>query len=61
MRLAKVKPETVINEIVPIKEMFKHAVRWGYLKVNPAEYLERPRTQGKEIEILTLNEVAKFL
>lgn len=61
LRLAKVKPKTVINEIVPIKEMFKHAVRWGYLKVNPAEYLERPKTYRKEIEVLTLKEVAKFL
>lgn len=61
MRLAKVKPKTVINEIVPIKELFKHAVRWGYLRVNPAEYLERPRTHRKEIDILTLDEVAKFL
>src|SRR4030042_3346985 len=39
MRLDKVKPKTVINELVPLKEMFKHAVRWGYLKVNPAEYV----------------------
>jgi integrase len=61
LRLAEVKPKTVINEIVPIKEMFRHAVRWGYLRVNPAEYLERPRTYRKEIEVLTLNEVAKFL
>lgn len=59
--MAKVKPKTVVNEIVPIKEMFKHAVRWGYLRVNPAEYLERPKTYRKEIELLTLNEVAKFL
>ena len=61
LRLAKVKPKTVINEIVPIKEMFQHAVRWGYLRFNPAEYLERPRTQRKEIEVLTLEDVAKFL
>jgi len=54
LRLAKVKPKTVINEIVPIKELFKHAVRWGYLRVNPAEYLERPRSHRKEIDILTL-------
>jgi integrase len=61
LRLAKVKPKTVINEIVPIKELFKHAVRWGYLRVNPTEYLERPRTHRKEIDILTLNELREFL
>ncbi len=61
MRLQKVKPKTVINEIVPLKEMFRHAVRWGYLKVNPAEYVERPKAHRKEIEILMLDEVRKFL
>ena len=61
MRLQKVKPKTFINEIVPLKEMFKHAVRWGYLKVNPAEYVERPRLHRKEIEILPLDEVGSFL
>ena len=61
MRLQKVKPKTVINELVPLKEMFRHAVRWGYLKVNPAEYVERPRSHRKEIEMLLLDEVRKFL
>jgi len=61
MRLKKVKPKTVINEIVPLKEMFKHAVRWGYLKINPAEYVERPKSHRKEIDILTLNELREFL
>jgi len=60
-RLQKVKPKTVINEIVPLKEMFRHAVRWGYLKVNPAEYVERPKAHRKEIEILMLDEVRQFL
>src|SRR5574341_783667 len=40
-RETEVKPKTVINEIVPLKLMFKHAVRWGYLKSSPAEYVER--------------------
>jgi len=60
-RLEKVKPKTVINELVPIKEMFKHAVRWGYLKVNSAEYVERPRVEKEEMEILTPKEVRIFL
>jgi len=53
MRLKKVKPKTVINELVPLKLMFKHAVRWGYLKNNPAEYVERPRVEKEEMEILS--------
>jgi len=61
MRLRKVKPKTVINEIVPLKEMFRHAVKWGYLKANPAGDVERPSFDKKEIEILMLDEVRKFL
>ncbi len=26
-----------VEEFVPVKEMFKYAVKWGYLKFNPAE------------------------
>jgi len=60
-RLEEVKPKTVINELVPLKEMFKHAVRWGYLKVNPAEYIERPRVEKEEMDILTPDEIGLFL
>jgi integrase len=60
-RLEEVKPKTVINEIVVIKEMFKHAARWGYLKINPAEHLERPRLEKEEMEVLTPEEISLFL
>lgn len=52
-RLEKVKPKTVINEIVVMKEMFKHAVQWGYLKINPAEYVVRPRYEREEMEVIS--------
>lgn len=61
IRLDDVKPKTVINELVPMKRMFKHAVTWGYLKVNPAEYVERPRVEYEEMEILTPDEIRLFL
>jgi len=60
-RLEKVKPKTVVNELVPLKEMLKHAVRWGYLKVNPAEHVERPRIEKEEIQIPTPEEIRLFL
>ena len=60
-RLEEVKPKTVVNEMVVIKEMFKHAGRWGYLKINPAEHLERPRIEREEMEILTPGEIGPFL
>jgi integrase len=56
-----IQPKTVINELVVVKEMFKHAMRWGHVKVNPAEYVERPRVESKEMEILSPDEVRRFL
>lgn len=41
--------------------MFKHAYRWGYVKKNAAEHLERPKLDPREIEILTPEEVDKLL
>jgi len=60
-RLERVKPKTVINELVPLKEMLKHAVRWGYLKLNPAREVERPRIEREEMAYLTPKEVNLFL
>ncbi len=60
-RETEVKPKTVINEIVPLKLMFKHAVRWGYLKSSPAEYVERPRVEKEEMEILNPDEIRLLL
>lgn len=60
-RIRAVSPKTVCNEVVVIKEMFKHAYRWGYIKVNPAEHLERPKTEKPEVEILAPGEVKKLL
>jgi integrase len=60
-RRDKVSAKTVCNEIVVMKELFKHARKWGYVKVSPAEDVERPKTNGREIEILTPNEIRVLL
>ena len=60
--LAKeLSPKTVLNAMVVLKEMFKHAVQWGYLDVNPAQYAERPRAEDKEMQILTPPEIRRLL
>jgi integrase len=41
--------------------MFTHAVRWGYLRENPAHYVEQPRVRHREIEFLTKEEIHCFL
>lgn len=59
-RKKKVSSKTACNEVVIIKEMFKHAHRWEYLKTNPAEHLERPKLVKTEIEILSPDEVERL-
>ena len=60
--LAKeLSPKTVLNVMVVLKEMFKHAVQWGYLDANPAQYAERPRSEEREMEILTPPEIRRLL
>ena len=44
-----------------MKEMFKHAVQWGYLDANPAQYVERPQVEIEEMEILTPPEIHRLL
>ncbi|MEE8575094.1 MAG: site-specific integrase [Thermodesulfobacteriota bacterium] len=54
-------PKSVNNHLVPLKEMFKHAVIWGYLKESPALYVEKPRIERKEMDYLTPEELRLFL
>jgi integrase len=60
-RFKTVSPKTICNETGLIKQIFKHAHRWGYIKSNPAEHLERPKVARPEIEILNPDEIGKLL
>ncbi len=58
-RMRKVAaPKTAINQIALLKMMFREAKRWGYLKMDPAVELERPRNRHHEIDILTPAELS---
>ncbi len=57
----KLSAKTINNTLVPLKEMFKHAVRWGYLRENPALYVEKPRVERKEMDFLTPEEIRLML
>jgi len=54
-------PASVLKAVALVKEMFKHAVQWGYLDGNPAQYVERPRVEVEEMEILTPPEIHRLL
>ncbi len=55
------KSKTVINEIVVMKLIFQYALKWGYLKTDPALYVERPKHEKEEMQILTPEEIRAFL
>jgi integrase len=56
-----VQPKTIKNTLVPRKEMFTPAVRWGYLRGNPARHVEKPRGPHREMDFLTKEEIHQFL
>lgn len=53
--------KTISNEVVVIKKMYKDAHELGYVKVNPAQHLKRPKITKPEIEILEQDEFQKLL
>lgn len=52
---------TMNHEVALIKLVFRHARRWGYLKISPADDLDRPKATSKEIEVLTPDEFRLFI
>jgi integrase len=54
-------PRTVNKTITVLKLIFKHAVVWGFLKENPARFVERPREKRREMDYLTPDEVRRLL
>ncbi|MEW6189553.1 MAG: site-specific integrase [Actinomycetota bacterium] len=57
----KLSPKTISNMVTLLKEMFKYAVIWGYLKENPATYVKKPRIERCEMNFLTPQEMRLFL
>lgn len=53
--------KSILNEVVLLKTMFRHAYKWGYIKINPCEHLERPKTIKPEIDILEPTEISLML
>jgi integrase len=53
--------KTALNTLVLLKTILKYAVRWGYLKQNPAQEVERPRVEPREMDFLTPDEIRRLL
>lgn len=53
--------KTANNHLTLLKTMFKHARRWGYLRVNPAEDIDKAREDTKEMDYLRPDEIRLLL
>lgn len=53
--------KSVNNALVVIKLMLKHAVRWNYLVVNPAEQVQRVRVEREEMRAMTPEQARRLL
>lgn len=60
-RLKLVSPNTARNDVTVIKLLFADARKWGYVKVDPAKDLDRPKRKKASIELLSPDEVGIFL
>ena len=60
-RCAEVKGKTVRNDVVVLKLIYKRAFKNGYIRVNPAEYIDLPKIEKTEMEVLSPEEVRLFL
>lgn len=53
--------KTANHQLVLLKTMFKHARRWGYIRISPAEDIDRARTEEKEMDFLKPEEIRLLL
>jgi len=57
----ELSPKTIGNVLGILKTMCKHAVQWGYLDVSPAQYVERPHGEEREMTVLTPEEICRLI
>ena len=57
----ELSPKTISNVLGILKTMCKHAVQWGYLDASPAQYVERPHGEEREMTVLTPEEIRRLI
>ena len=61
IRLDGLSPKSVVNILIPLKEMLQHAIEWGYLRSNPAAFVKRPHVEIEEMDFLSPDEICLLL
>jgi integrase len=57
---AGLSPKTITNHLLLLQVMLKRAVRWRLISRNPVHYVDRPRLQQPELQILTPVQIARL-
>lgn len=57
----ELSPTTVLHTHTMLKEALGHAVRWGILNRNPADYVDPPRPEDREPEMWDVPTIHRFL
>ncbi len=60
-RLEHVSASTVNRELDTIKNMFRKALEWGYLKTNPALHVKKLKSAKPSFRFLSAEEIGKLL
>ncbi len=58
---SKLSPTTVGYLLTIMKMILKRAIVWDFLSKNPAEYIQKPKRQRKEMDFLNIEELQIFL
>ena len=58
---SKLAAASIEKHLIVLKMMFKRAIIWSYATGNPAEYIKRPRSEKKEMQIIAPDEIQAFL
>jgi integrase len=59
--LGTLDPSTIRNTIVPLRSIFRHALRRGRIAVNPTAGLELPAVEGRRDRIASPGEASQLL
>jgi integrase len=61
VRAGKHKPKSIKNYLAALSSLFSTAVKWQYVRDNPAKHVAVPRQERKEVEFLTPEQLRRLV
>lgn len=57
----RLSPKTVRNVHGVLSNALKQAVRWGLIRMNPADHVDLPKDERREMQVFTREQAARFM